>query len=130
MARDDVQGCTNAAGAGCAGAATMYGPSIKQSDGSWKKTFLIAFIDDASRVITHGEFFYNDNTENMVDAFRTALFKRGKPDRLYFDNGSNYKSKEILQACIRLDILLSHAPVRDGRIELSRWRCLLDPRSF
>ena len=54
------------------------------------------------------------NTENMIDAFRTALFKRGKPDRLYFDNGSNYKSKEILQACIRLDIHLSHAPVRDG----------------
>lgn len=93
---------------------TMYGPSIKQADGSWKKTFLIAFIDDASRVITHGEFFYNDNTENMVDAFRTALFKRGKPDRLYFDNGANYKSKEILQACVRLDIHLSHAPVRDG----------------
>jgi hypothetical protein len=93
---------------------TMYGPSIEQADGSWKKTFLIAFIDDASRVITHGEFFYNDNTENMVDAFRTALFKRGKPDRLYFDNGSNYKSKEILNACVRLDILLSHAPVRDG----------------
>jgi len=93
---------------------TMYGPSIKQADGKWRKTFLIAFIDDASRVITHGEFFYNDNTENMIDAFRTALFKRGKPDRLYFDNGSNYKSKEILQACIRLDILLSHAPIRDG----------------
>lgn len=93
---------------------TMYGPSIKQADGKWRKTFLIAFIDDASRVITHAEFFYNDNTENMVDAFRTALFKRGKPDRLYFDNGANYKSKEILQACIRLDILLSHAPIRDG----------------
>ena len=93
---------------------TMYGPSIKQPNGSWKKTFLIAFIDDASRVITHGEFFYRDNTENMIEAFKSALFKRGKPDRLYFDNGSNYKSKEILQACLRLDIHLSHAPVRDG----------------
>jgi len=93
---------------------TMHGPSIKQPDGKWRKTFLIAFIDDASRVITHGEFFYNDNTENMIDAFRTALFKRGKPDRLYFDNGSNYRSKEILNACVRLDISLSHAPVRDG----------------
>ena len=71
-------------------------------------------IDDASRVITHGQFFYNDNTINMLDAFRTALFKRGKPDRLYFDNGSNYTSKEILQACVRLNILLSHAPIRDG----------------
>ncbi|MCU7806183.1 MAG: DDE-type integrase/transposase/recombinase [Candidatus Thiodiazotropha sp. (ex Lucinoma borealis)] len=93
---------------------TMYGPSIKQADGKWRKTFLIAFIDDASRVITHGQFFYRDNADNMIDAFRTALFKRGKPERLYFDNGANYKTKEILQACIRLDIKLSHAPVRDG----------------
>lgn len=93
---------------------TMYGPSIKQADGKWRKTFLIAFIDDASRVITHGQFFYRDNADNMIDAFRTALFKRGKPERLYFDNGANYRSKEILQACIRLDIKLSHAPVRDG----------------
>lgn len=93
---------------------TMYGPTIKQADGSWKKTFLIAFIDDASRVITHGEFFYRDNTKNMIEAFRTALFKRGQPERLYFDNGSNYTSKEILQACIRLDIKLSHAPIHDG----------------
>jgi hypothetical protein len=69
---------------------TMYGPAIKQADGQWKKTFLIAFIDDASRVITHGEFFYADNTENMIDAFKSALFKRGKPQRLYFDNGANY----------------------------------------
>lgn len=93
---------------------TLYGPSIKQADGQWKKTFLIAFIDDASRVITHAQFFWRDNTANMVEAFRSALFKRGKPERLYFDNGSNYTSKEILQACVRLDIHLSHAPIRDG----------------
>jgi len=93
---------------------TMYGPAIAQADGKWRKTFLIAFIDDASRVITHAEFFYRDNTENMIDAFRSALFKRGKPERLYFDSGSNYTAKEILQACVRLDIRLSHAPLRDG----------------
>ncbi len=93
---------------------TMYGPSIRQPDGKWKKTFLIAFIDDASRLITHAEFFYRDNTDNMIAAFRTALYKRGKPERLYFDNGANYTSKEILHACVRLDIRLSHAPIRDG----------------
>ena len=93
---------------------TLYGPTIKQADGLWKKTFLIAFIDDASRVITHAEFFYRDNTENMVLAFRSALYKRGKPERLYFDNGANYAAREILQACVRLDIHLSHAPIRDG----------------
>ncbi|WP_426336542.1 DDE-type integrase/transposase/recombinase [Pseudoduganella sp. R-31] len=93
---------------------TLHGPSIKQADGQWKKTFLIAFLDDASRVITHAEFFYRDNTENMVQAFRSALYKRGKPQRLYFDYGSNYSAREIAQACLRLDIHLSHAPIRDG----------------
>jgi putative transposase len=67
-----------------------------------------------SRVVTHAEFFYRDNTANMVQAFRSALYKRGKPERLYFDNGSNYTSKEIWQACVRQDIHLSHAPIRDG----------------
>ena len=93
---------------------TMYGPSIKQSDGTWRKTYLIAFIDDASRVIAHAQFFYRDNTNNMIEAFRTALYKRGKPERLYFDNGANYSAKEIHQACLRLNIRLSHAPIRDG----------------
>ncbi|MBL1276207.1 MAG: hypothetical protein COB30_008970 [Ectothiorhodospiraceae bacterium] len=45
---------------------TMYGPSIKQPNGKWRKTFLIAFIDDASRVITHGEFFYNESLPHEV----------------------------------------------------------------
>jgi hypothetical protein len=86
----------------------MHGPAIKQANSQWKKTFLLAFIDDASRVITHGEFFHADNTENMIDAFKSAPFKHGKPQRLYF------KSKEIFQACVRLDTHLSHAPIRDG----------------
>ena len=34
---------------------TLYGPSIQQPDGQWRKTFLIAFIDDASRVIAHAD---------------------------------------------------------------------------
>ena len=50
----------------------------------------------------------------MIEAFRCALYKRGKPERLYFDNGSNYSAKEIHQACLRLVIMLSHAPIRDG----------------
>jgi putative transposase len=88
--------------------------TAKRANGQWKKTFLIAFIDDASRVVVHAEFFYRDDTQNMVHAFRSALYKRGKSDRLYFDNGANYCAREVTQACLRLDILLTHAPVRDG----------------
>jgi hypothetical protein len=106
--------CTVLRGASDSNIVGLPDPSIQQPDGRWRKTFLIAFIDDASRVITHAEFFYRDNAENMILAFRAALYKRGRPDRLYFDNGSNYTSKEILQACVRLNIHLSHAPIRDG----------------
>lgn len=81
---------------------TMYGPAIKQTDGQWKKTFLIAFIDDASRIMAHAEFFYRDNTENMVTAFRSALYKRGKPERLYFDNGVTIQHKKHLTRFLRV----------------------------
>jgi putative transposase len=93
---------------------TLHGPSLRTPEGGWRKTFLVAFLDDASRVVAHAEFFYHDDTASMVEAFRSALFKRGKPQRLYFDNGSNYRSTVILQACLRLGIQLSHAPIRDG----------------
>lgn len=68
--------------------------------------------------------FYRDNTACMIEVFRTALFKRGKPERLYFDNGANYSSKEILQACVRLDIHLSHSPIRDGAAKGKIERCI------
>ena len=93
---------------------TMHGPALKGADGKFQKTHLIAFIDDASRLITHAQWFTRDNTPNMIEAFRLAMYKRGKPQRLYFDNGPNYKSEEIHRACLRLNIKLSHTPVRDG----------------
>lgn len=93
---------------------TMHGPYVTDIDGKKKKTYLIAFIDDASRVITHAEFFFNDNEENLATAFQDALAKRGKPEILYCDNGSNYSAKSIKLACLRLGIKLSHAPIRDG----------------
>lgn len=49
---------------------TMHGPYVKDRHGNVKRTFLIAFIDDASRLITHGECFFADNTDNMCDPFR------------------------------------------------------------
>lgn len=58
---------------------TMHGPAIKQADSSWKKTYFIAFIDDASRLITHGEFFYADDTVNMLNAFRSACINAVSP---------------------------------------------------
>ena len=92
---------------------TMVGPYVKTSSGHVQAK-LIAFLDDASRVCCHGEFFVAENTDTLVHAFKSALYKRGIPQTLYVDNGSIYTSKEISQICTRIGTLLCHAPVRDG----------------
>jgi len=93
---------------------TMFGPYIASGNGDKIQTKLIAFIDDASRVICHGEFFLQENTDTFLSAFRSALYKRGVPEQIYADNGSIYSCKELMLVCSRLAIILSHAPVRDG----------------
>jgi putative transposase len=92
---------------------TMHGPYVSSGNGKTPAK-LIAFIDDASRVCCHAEFFLAENTDMLIKALRSALYKRGVPDAMYVDNGSIYASKEIHQICTRLGCLLCHAPIRDG----------------
>lgn len=92
---------------------TMIGPYVKNGSKNIQ-TKLIAFIDDASRVCCHGEFFFSENTDSLIKSLKSALYKRGVPESMYVDNGSIYTSKEITQICIRLGCMLCHAPVRDG----------------
>ena len=100
---------------------TMFGPYVEDSGGSRKQAKLIAFIDDASRVLCHGEFFFDENVDTMVKAIRAALYKRGVPEQLLVDNGSIYSSQEIILICARVGCILRHTAVRDaaakGKIE-------------
>ena len=92
---------------------TLYGPYM-QLEGVAVQTRLIAFLDDASRVCCHGQFFRAENVDTLIEALRAAFYKRGVPACLYVDNGSIYTSKEIIQICARVGCLLAHTPVRDG----------------
>jgi transposase InsO family protein len=92
---------------------TLIGPYL-QLEGVAVQTRLIAFLDDASRVCCHGQFFRAENVDTLIQALRAAFYKRGVPAALYVDNGSIYTSKEIIQICARVGCLLAHAPVRDG----------------
>ena len=92
---------------------TLYGPYVNHN-GTPTQTRLIAFLDDASRVCCHGQFFHAETTDTLIEALRAAFYKRGVPQSLYVDNGSIYTSKEIIQICARLGCLLHHAPLRDG----------------
>jgi transposase InsO family protein len=95
---------------------SLHGPYLHINGRREKpvKTYLICFIDDASRVITHGEFFTEDDTLNLISCYQDALYKRGVPKAIYVDNGSNYAAKEFANICTRLGTILLHTPVRDG----------------
>ncbi len=75
----------------------MFGPAVDTgvAPGARKQARLIAFIDDASRVLCHGEFFFEENVDTLVKAIRAAFYKRGVPEQLLVDNGSIYCSAEI-----------------------------------
>ena len=94
----------------------MFGPYVER-----RQAKLIAFIDDASRVLCHGEFFFEENADSMIKALRAAFYKRGVPEQLLVDNGSIYCCQEITLICARVGCILRHTAVRDaaakGKIE-------------
>jgi len=92
---------------------TMFGPFVKNGKTS-TRTKLIAFIDDASRIIPHAQFFFSEKTDDLITALKSALYKRGIPQTLYVDNGAIYTCAELNQICARIGTLLCHTPVRDG----------------
>lgn len=98
----------------------MHGPKV--ADGrTRRRTFLIAFIDDATRVIPFAAFAHSENTTAFLPVFKHALIRRGIPLRLYADNGANYRSQHLAVVCAKLGIALIHArpyqPAGKGKIE-------------
>ena len=101
----------------------MHGPKV--GDGRRRrKTFVIAFLDDATRVIAFAE-----NTTAFLPVFKNALIRRRLPLRLYVDNGANYRSQQLALVCAKLGIALIHAgpyqPAGKADQEVARWRVKL-----
>jgi len=98
----------------------MHGPMVEVGD-RMKKSYLIAFIDDHSRLIPHGEFYLSERLTSFLDAFEKALLKRGLPRKLYVDNGSAFRSKHLEHITASLGIALIHSrpykPEGRGKIE-------------
>jgi len=87
------------------------------------KTYLHAFIDDASRVVPYAAFYLAENAACCVDAFKQALLRRGVARRLYCDQGATYRTHHLQVICATLNIALIHSrPHRPrGRGKIERW---------
>lgn len=101
----------------------MHGPTVFIGDRTRRKTYLIAFLDDATRLIPFAAFALSENTQAFLPLFKQALLRRGLPLRLFVDNGANYRSRHLALVCAKLGIALIHArahqPQSKGKIE--RW---------
>jgi transposase InsO family protein len=87
----------------------MHGPSVGVGDRTRRKTYLIAFIDDATRVVPYAAFALSQNTATFLPVLQQAIRRRGLPQRLYVDNGANYRSGHLALVCAKLGIALIHA---------------------
>lgn len=100
----------------------MYGPKLRMA-GRMRQAYLIAFIDDATRLIPHATFALSERTTAYLPALEHAIRRRGIPKRLYVDNGSAFRSHHLALVCAKLGIALIHArpysPQGKGKME--RW---------
>jgi hypothetical protein len=98
----------------------MHGPSVLHDD-KRRKAYLLAFIDDHSRLIPHAEFYLSESLECYIRALEHALSTRGLPRKLYVDNGPAFRSHHLEFIAASLGIALVHArpykPQGKGKIE-------------
>lgn len=100
----------------------MHGPYLQLENQSRKhKVFLIAAIDDHSRMICARGWFSHENSTALETALKEGIGRYGLPQRLYCDNGSIFSSHHLQMACARLGIALIHSKPYDspsrGKIE-------------
>lgn len=100
----------------------MHGPNVKV-EGKMRKAYLIAVLDDHSRLLPHAEFHLSEKLMSWLDVFRQALLSRGMPRKLYVDNGAAYRTKHLERVCASLGIALVHTPpyTPQGRGKIERF---------
>lgn len=92
---------------------TSHGPYLT-INGEKLKTYIIAIVDDASRLIVGHGIFYNDNSINVQTVLKQAIEVYGVPKRLYTDNGTPYRNNQLTLICAQLGIGLKRAQVYHG----------------
>jgi len=101
---------------------SSVGPRLITPEGK-KKLYIMALIDDASRMIVGIDIFFNDNFINLMTVMKSAVSKYGRPKVFNFDNGAAYKNKqmELLAARIGSTINYCHPYSPEEKAKIERW---------
>jgi len=101
----------------------MYGPYLPdpRQPEKRKRTYLVAFIDDFSRLIPHGEFYWDEKFPTLENTLKKAILKRGRPEVIYVDNGAVYSARKLDAICAALGMrkisCKPYSPQGKGKIE-------------
>lgn len=99
-----------------------YGPYLPIGPkGTNKQVYLVVILDDATRSVLSGFFAPTLDQTIVEEAFRQAVQNYGSPEAVYFDNGSQYRTKWMARTCSKLGIRLLYTkpymPESKGKIE-------------
>ena len=101
---------------------TSHGPYLTINNKKIK-TYLIALIDDASRLITSAKFYYEDNAINFQNTFKEGLKKYGIPKRIFLDNGKTYKNEQLSIICAScgMELIYTKPYSPQSKAKIERW---------
>lgn len=94
----------------------LHGPRI-----GGRKTYLFAFVDDHSRLVTAARWAFAEDAVRLSAVLRPALQTHGIPEAIYVDNGSAFVDSSLARVCARLGMKLIHSrpyrPQGRGKVE-------------
>jgi transposase InsO family protein len=93
---------------------TCYFPYIPDGSGKRLRTYLIAIVDDYSRMIVGAKLFFEDNAYNFQQVLKNTVSTFGICNKIYCDHGPGYENSQLTFICGSIGTVLIHAPVRDG----------------
>lgn len=100
----------------------LHGPRVI-ADGRVRKSYLIAFIDSATRFVPAAELRLSEGAADHEYVLKQAFLKHGLPRALYLDNGSAQRSRSLQLILAELVVRLLHAEAYDPEAKggIERW---------
>jgi len=98
---------------------------VRDMDGQVKKAYLVAFIDNATGFCVAAQFHTSLDGGIVESCLKSALTEHGLPAAIYLDNGAQFVSEQIREACNWLGIRHLRARPRygEGKGQIERhWR--------
>lgn len=90
--------------------------------GEWAPCYLLAILDDRSRLCCHLQWYLQQTAETFVHGLSQAILKRGLPRALMTDNGSAMMASETIEGLQRLGIVhyptLPYTPAQNAKAEI------------